>query len=416
MDVFIKNKSFRKIAFANFFSIIGDKLFYLAMLTYVSTLPQAQTAIALVTVSELLPQMFASLTGYWADNTEARGKYIIFADLVRMFLYFVVGILFISNVKGWVILVSIVVLNLISDFWGSYSSGLRQPLIVQVTGKEEFAQATGFNQSMAQILSVIAQFVGAALLLILTYGQLAFLNALTFFISGILMFFFFSQNQSLAKKQFITKNSHNADGYIKSLQKSLKILKAEKQIVGIVGIIVLLNGMLAALEPMIQMLLVNNQEMLIQNYSFTLAILNTTISVGLALGGLFGISLLKNVRLETLVLTCLLATAIFYPVLLLNNIWGILLLMLPICFLVGTIIPKLSGWLVNAVSQDRLAMTAGMLNTVLGGVAPLIAFIIITISSTLSPAAAVTSLFLVSLLLIIYQGYQLYRKYKTTSG
>ncbi len=35
------------------------------------------------------------------------------------------------------------ILSNVSDFYGTYASGLRQPLIVRVTGEEEFVQATG---------------------------------------------------------------------------------------------------------------------------------------------------------------------------------------------------------------------------------------------------------------------------------
>jgi hypothetical protein len=44
-------------------------MYYLAMLTFVSTLPNAQLAIGLVTASELIPQLFSSYTGYRAEQT-----------------------------------------------------------------------------------------------------------------------------------------------------------------------------------------------------------------------------------------------------------------------------------------------------------------------------------------------------------
>jgi len=200
MDVFLKNKQFRQIAFANLFSMIGDKMFYLAMLTYVSTLPHAQLAIGLVTASELIPQMLSSYTGYRADMTRYRGQYIIISDFIRVTLYLLVGILFVSHLSGWMILIGIALLNFISDFFGTFASGLRQPLIVSVTGKEDFAEASGFTQGMSQIISVLAQFVGASLLIVLAYSQLSFLNAVTFLISGCIMISFFYKNRDLTTK------------------------------------------------------------------------------------------------------------------------------------------------------------------------------------------------------------------------
>ena len=161
--------------------MIGDKLFYLAMMTYVSTLPNAQLAIGLITASELIPQMFSSYTGYLVDSTRKRARFLILSDLFRSGIYLLVGSLFVLDSTGWFIIGAIALLNLISDFYGTYASGLRQPLIVRVTGESEFVQASGFTQSMSQILSIMAQFAGASLLFIVTYAQLAVVNALTFF-------------------------------------------------------------------------------------------------------------------------------------------------------------------------------------------------------------------------------------------
>lgn len=414
MDVFMKNKRFRQIALANFFSMTGDKLFYLAMLTYVSTLPQAQIAIGLITASELIPQMFASLTGYWADGTKHRGKALVFADGIRATLYMLVGFLFISDLKGWVIVISVAVLNIVSDFYGTYASGLRQPLIVEVTGKKEFAKASGFTQGMSQTISIMAQFIGASLLLVFTYWQLALVNSLTFIISAFIMYNFFRKQQTLAFKHQLSDVAAPSAGFFNSLRQNSQMLKNENRLMGILATIILLNGMLSSLVPLIQLFLVKHETMLIQSYPFTIAILNTTISVGLALGGLFGLNLLKQVSLETLLFTCLITTGIFYPVLLAHNIWGILTIILPICFLVGTIIPKLSGWLVQIVAEEKLALTVGMLNTALVGLAPLIALLIITIASIVSPIVAVQGLFIISILLVGYQSYQISRKNQAT--
>ena len=120
MDVFIHNRAFRQLSLANFFSMIGDKLFYLAMMTYVSTLPNAQLAIGLITASELIPQMFSSYTGYLADSTRKRARFLILSDLFRSGIYLLVGSLFVLDSTGWFIIGAIALLNLISDFYGTF--------------------------------------------------------------------------------------------------------------------------------------------------------------------------------------------------------------------------------------------------------------------------------------------------------
>lgn len=403
MNIFLRNKRFRKIAVANFLSVIGDKMYYLAMLAYVSTLPQAQVAIGLVSVSELIPQMFASLTGYKADQTMKRGKNLILADIVRSFIYLLVGFLFVSNLTGWIIIIFIVLLNFTSDIIGTYASGLRLPLIVSVTGKEEYTEASGFTQGVSQVIGMISQFISASLIVVITYSQLAVVNAGTFLISGLIMLSFFRTSPKLAIKETTLPNEVSTNSnYFSNLKESILMLKNEARLFNVIMTIITLNAMLSSMVPIIQMIIVANQEMLISSYGLTIAILNTIISVSLALGSIIGVKLLKQISLEQLVFYCLICTTIFYPVLLLNNLVATLIVLHPICFLVGTMIPKLSGWIVHIVEEEKLALTIGILNTLLAGLAPLATFIIIIVAAAVSPKASIVLLFIMSVFLIIF--------------
>ncbi len=154
------------------------------------------------------------------------------------------------------------------------------------------------------------------------------------------------------------------------------------------------------LTPILQMLLVENKQMILSSYSFTIATLNATIAVALALGGFLGTNYLKGFSLQTLLFSCLLATSIFYPLVLTHNIYLILLTIIPICFLVGAIMPRLSGWIVQIVAADKLAMTIGLINTLLVGLAPLSTFLIVLLASLTAPTYAIFLLFALGLALI----------------
>ncbi|MBC9723321.1 MAG: hypothetical protein H9W82_19305 [Lactobacillus sp.] len=400
MDVFIHNRAFRQLSLANFFSMVGDKLFYLAMMTYVSTLPNAQLAIGLITASELIPQMFSSYTGYLADSTRKRARFLILSDLFRSGIYLLVGSLFVLDSTGWFIIGAIALLNLISDFYGTYASGLRQPLIVRVTGESEFVQASGFTQSMSQILSIMAQFAGASLLFIVTYAQLAVVNALTFFLSGTIMFIFFKRHKVLSiNEHFSSEQSQRS--FRKVIITSIHTLKDETSLLGVISAVVFLNGMLSSLVPILQMLIVADKRLIVGSYGFTLVLLNVTVSASLALGGLLGTKYLKNVSLKQLIVFCLVSICLLLPVILTHKIFAILLLLVPIYFLVGTMIPKLTGWIVSVAEKEKLATTIGMVNTLLIGLAPLATFVVVAISSLFSPEWAIYLLLISSLFLLI---------------
>lgn len=50
MDVFLKNKYYRRFSIASFLSTAGDILFYLAFLTYASKLKNYSLALSLIAI------------------------------------------------------------------------------------------------------------------------------------------------------------------------------------------------------------------------------------------------------------------------------------------------------------------------------------------------------------------------------
>ena len=50
----------------------------------------------------------------------------------------------------------------------------------------KYDEAEGFTGGVSQIINMIAQFVGSGLLLFMSYSSLAFVNAFTFLVAGIL--------------------------------------------------------------------------------------------------------------------------------------------------------------------------------------------------------------------------------------
>ncbi|WP_058303596.1 hypothetical protein [Gorillibacterium timonense] len=200
------------------------------------------------------------------------------------------------------------------------------------------------------------------------------------------------------------QQGHKGDGYFKNLKASFTVLTKETKLFGVILAIIVLNAMLSSLTPLIQMIIVSaKKEMVIYFYPFTIAVLSTVISLSLAAGGLLGTKLLKHMHLQQVVMICLGFTTIFYPALLLKKILIILPMLVPVCFLVGAIIPKLSGWIVSVVEGNRLATTIGIINTLLVGLAPLTTFLFVTLSAAVSPNLTIAILFVSSLALMTYQ-------------
>ena len=186
MKVFFKNSNFRLFATGSFLSSAGDVLFYLAFMTYASNLKNYSLAISLIAISEAIPKFFTLFGGYLADKTRDKFKSIFNLALVRCILYTIVGLLLTTKMSDWNLVMCIALANFISDTFGTYSSGLVTPLIVAILGKENYAEGSGFANGMSQTISMLARFAGASMLLFMSYSSLAFINAATFLIAGIL--------------------------------------------------------------------------------------------------------------------------------------------------------------------------------------------------------------------------------------
>ena len=411
MHLFLKNASFRNLSLANIFSVFGDKLYYLALITFVSTFEQANLAIGLVSISELLPPLLSTFTGYKADSTVNRGRYLLISGITRSIMYLIIGLTFTLQLSQWSILIIAVILNFVSDTLGSYSSGLTTPLIVEVTGEKDYPIASGFTTGIAQIVGLIAQFIGVSLLFIASFAQLAFINASTFFISVLILLLFFKNNVSLYKRQIpqcdqaeINNNNEQATQntrYLSALRQSFTYLKQEKQLLPIIISILMLNTALSSITPILQMMIAGNVNLIIFSYSLTVTIVGAVITVSMSVGGVIGVPLLKNYKLQSITFSCLIALAGFFLTLFLQNIYIICVFLLPIGFLVGVSIPKLSSWIVGAVARENLATSIGIMNTILVGIAPLSTLVFVTIASTTSPLVSVTILFVASILMAV---------------
>lgn len=413
MHLFLRNASFRKLSLANIFSVFGDKLYYLALITFVSTFEHANLAIGLVSISELLPPLLSTFTGYKADSTVNRGRYLLISGIARSFMYLIIGLTFTLELSQWTILIIAVILNFVSDTLGSYSSGLTTPLTVEVTGEKDYPIASGFMTGIAQIVGLIAQFIGVSLLFIASYAQLAFINASTFFISVLILLFFFKTNNSLYRRQLpqcdeIVQSSQSAEsmqstGYLLALKQSFTYLKQEKQLLPIIISILMLNTALSSITPILQMMIAGNVNLIIFSYSLTVTIVGAVITVSMSVGGVFGVPMLKNYNLQSITFSCLVALVCFFVTLFLQNIYIICVFLIPVGFLVGVSIPKLSAWIVGAVARENLATSIGIINTILVGIAPLSTLVFVTVASTTSPMVSITVLFVVSVVMAIIQ-------------
>lgn len=400
MDVFAKNKNYRKFTIASFLSGAGNILFYLALITYASKLRNYALAISLISISESIPEILQVFSGYLADRTKNKFKLMVWLAVIRFGLYLIVGILFASGFAGWNLVLTVICINLVSDIAGSYSGGLQTPLIVAIVGNDDLAEAEGFASGINSIINMIAQFIGSGLLLFMSYSSLAIFNALTFLASGVLFANVgFNYHKNHSQKETVQVNEH---GFFKTIALSFKEVRKANGLLTVVLVIALLNGILSTIEPLISIVVAGNKSsMIIGTYSFTIALIGGVMTAGMALGSIVGTKLFKNMSLFTVaIIATALSTAVVGSMLI-KNIFICLPVMASLAAFIGTASPKLTQWLVGAVDQDILSSTIGLLNTILIITSPVMTTIFTIITASFNITTALILLGITSLIVLV---------------
>lgn len=379
MDIFLRNTNYRKFSLASWLSSAGNILFYLALMTYASRLKNYSLALSLIAITESLPNLIQSLSGYLADRTKNKYHVIVWLAVIRFALYLLVGLLFATNISGWNLVLLVIGLNFISDLSGKYSGGLQTPLIVSLVGENEMSEAQGFTNGISQLITMIAQFAGSGLLLFMSYSGLAIVNAITFLVAGII----YANIGMNVKKQEVNKQPEevNTQKFGATIVSSLKQVKQANGLLTIVLVIALLNGLLSTVEPLISIVLAGNKNMLIGNYSFTIAVVSTVAAIGMASGSTIGTKIFKNTSLFLIVLADTIATITLAIAIIYGNIFASLFCLTILGFLAGIVSPKLLQWLVTTVDRKILSSSVGLLNTILVMAGPLTTTVFTSIAS-----------------------------------
>lgn len=402
MNVFLKNKNYRIFSIASFLSSAGDILFYLAFMTYASKLQNYSLALSLIAISESIPRLFYIVGGYAADRTKNKYRNIVLAAIIRFVLYGTAGFLLISNLSQWNLVIIIAGINLISDIIGTYSSGLVSPLIVNLVGSDEFAEAEGFTNGLGEIINVSAQFIGSGLLLFLSYSNLAFINAITFLVAGLLFAHVGFKQKADKKIQSHQEENINSQNFIATMKSSYQQAKKEHGLLTIIFVMAALNGSLGSMNALVSIVMVANRStMIISNYSFTLAVIGIVASCGTALGSIFGPQLTKKISIFSVTNFSIVVDICAIVAVLIANIYLILPLFFLITVTASTASLKLTQWLVTSVDQTILSSTIGLLNTIVMIAVPVMTTIFSTISGITNVKYALIMLLAVEVIELI---------------
>lgn len=369
-------------------SNFGDTLYFIALMTYVTELKDSNLAISIVNISETIPILFTIFFGIIADRTLNKVEMIIKTLWIRVGLYLLVAM--VMNFKPSIIVVILAsIVNLISDTLGQFENGLFYPISNRIVKKSDREETMAFRQTVTSTMNIVNQSLGAVLITIFSFFNLALINSLTFAISLLIMLAiknqinnYYEEPSSFSKvSKFDFKASLSE--IISNLKLSINLLFSIGNMKTALLVIPVLNGGLAILTPLVVVNLSKGSTLTIINSATTISLLGiSTISGGILGGALILISKnFKSLSIGTLLkmnlMTVLLSFVAFYY----QNIYLIILTSFLSNVFVSALNPKMGAIIFNNIDETKLATIFGGMVTYfqIGDVASRLLFSVLVI-------------------------------------
>lgn len=375
MKKILSNKLWMSVLTSDLISNFGDVVFYLALMNYVLVLPDPKYAISIITLSETIPPLFSVFLGYLADKAKHKVAKIIGTQVIRSVLYVIVGLLLGFTPALWVVVV-IAFINLISDFLGGFENCLYVPISVNLISNDLREQASAFRQTVSQVMNVVFKSVSALLVVIISYQNLAYINALSFALAALVMLYVSKGLKEVLKKheqQAQVTVKENAEvtlpkqdffkSFMASAKASYNVLKGDKELLVLLAISPLFNAIFAVIQPLSVLMISAEQSFVIGNQPTTIALMSIMMTVSAIVGSLLSMSVFKNRSLFFVVLgICFSCIWVFISTYLVN-IYMCLMFLSMLMIFTSALQPKLNSRAINSLPQDNLALLIGFLGT-----------------------------------------------------
>ncbi len=405
MAKILNNKLFVKTLLANLISNFGDVVYYLALMKYVAFLPERRIALSMISFSEAIPQLAAFVTGYFADKTRNKIRSIFITMFMRAFLYFVLAIA--MGFSPSLIIVGIaVVINIISDISGLYENGMFFKIEKNIIPDEDREKFIAFEDSTQNILNVVFRAIGGVLIVVLSYQNLAFLNASTFLFSAIILATIKAELIKSINKGADESNNANSKFSIKKIyleqKKAFNFLFSANEIKLCVVVWPITNAIMSIVMWLIVLMIGSGSPIIIVSAAITIVAVEMSRAFGSFIGGYLSIKYFERVSINTLIKSDVITMLIMFISLYYRQIYLVL-----VCFIIMSISElasnaKVGSIVMNTYDEDKLATIFGGMFTYfsLGPIISGILFGILVLILSVNILILITTF--VCMLLVIY--------------
>ena len=370
MKKLLSNRLYMSLMASDLLSNFGDMVYYLALMNYVLQLPDTKLALSIVNFSEIFPVFLSLLTGYLSDRTRNKLTTIKFTQLFRVVLYVGIGCAMTFEPALWIVILASV-FNVFGDFAGQYENGLYIPISLRVVSDEERADSMALSQSVFAVSAIFFQTISAALISFFTYSQLAFLNAGTFLISFLILVLLTPSIKKLLTerpmKMTDNKDAEGVKGEFDRLWSSLSL--AVKELTSVpelrlsMIIVPVVNSIFVVLPSLLVLMMSQDRAFMLGNASITLAAVNIAMTVGMIVGSILVMNLLKKMSILSLLRMGTLGVFLMFFSLFLRQPYFLLVFLALTGIATGAINPKYNALIYNRLPEEQLATIEGGLMT-----------------------------------------------------
>lgn len=183
MKELLKIKDFTFLLTSSAISLIGDKIYFIALIWYVYDITKSTFSISILMIMNVIPVLlFSLLGGSFADKYDKK-KIMIFLDLVNFGIMLTAALLFfygeLTLIRIYIIMFA---LSSVSQLYGPSKFSA----IPKIVG-DKVLEANSMMSSILRMIGLTAYLVGGVLVETLGYFLAFFIDSLTFFVSALLL-------------------------------------------------------------------------------------------------------------------------------------------------------------------------------------------------------------------------------------
>lgn len=256
-------------------SMLGSNIVNFAIIWHLTDKTGSATTLAIATLFSVLPGVFISpFAGAWVDRNN-RKSIMIFADLFIGLSRLAGMVLFgASLIRLWHIYLII--------FLGSAAGSFQQPAMAAATSlmvpKKHLSRVAGANQTLGGIIGIIGPPLGALLMSLTTIANIFLLDVLTMLIAVLPLIFIPIPEPTIVRK---VKNE-NKSAFFAEIKKGFTYVLTWPGLSLVLLMALIVNLMLSPAMSLLPLLVSRH----FGGNEIQLAMINSTIGIGLVAGGL----------------------------------------------------------------------------------------------------------------------------------